>query len=105
MQNIREIELRDSGSNANNKIYFEVRATALHPHLHKEGFSLCQHRTFYKGTSTEELQLYTVSTQVLSLTQIPLHKGQDTKPKQRKSLQLGDPMITNTLLMTLKDYK
>ena len=55
MQDIREIELRDSGSNENNKIYFEVRAIALRPHLHTEGFPQCPHRTFHKWTSTEEL--------------------------------------------------
>ena len=55
MQDIREIELRDSGSNANTKIWFEIQATALRSHLHTEGFSLCPHRTFHKGTSTEEL--------------------------------------------------
>ena len=66
MQDIREIELRDSGSNTNIKICFEVRATALRPRLHTERFSLCPHRTFHKGTSTEELQLNTRSTQLLS---------------------------------------
>jgi len=40
MQDIREIEFRDSGSNANTKICFEVRTTALHPCLHTEGFPL-----------------------------------------------------------------
>ena len=56
MQDIkRERELRDS--NANIRIYFEVRATALRPRLHTEGFLLCPYRTFHKGTSTEELQL------------------------------------------------
>ena len=45
MQDIREREreLRDSGSNANTKICFEVRATALRPFLHTEGFSLYVH--------------------------------------------------------------
>jgi len=62
MQNIREIELRDSLANANNKIYFEVRAAAIRPRLHTEGFSLCPHMTFHKGTSTEELQIQTGST-------------------------------------------
>ena len=62
MQDIREIKFRDSGSNANNKIYFKVRATALRLRLHTEGFSLCPHRTFHKGASTEELQLNTGST-------------------------------------------
>ena len=43
MQDIREIEFTDSGSNANTKICFEVRATALRPRLHTEGFSLYVH--------------------------------------------------------------
>ena len=34
----RERELRVNGSNANNEICFEVRATALRPRLHTEGF-------------------------------------------------------------------
>ena len=55
MQDIREIEMRDNGSNANTKICIEVRVTALCPRLHTEGFSLCPHRTFQKGTSTEKL--------------------------------------------------
>ena len=55
IQDISEIELKDSRSNANNKICFEVRATALRPLLHTEGFSRCPHRTFHKGTFTEEL--------------------------------------------------
>jgi len=38
MLDIREIEFRDSGSNANTEICFEDRATALRPHLHTEGF-------------------------------------------------------------------
>jgi len=50
MQDIREIEFRDSGSNANTKICFKVRATALRPRLHTEGFSLYRpHRTSYTG--------------------------------------------------------
>jgi len=60
MQDIREIEFRYSGSNADNKICFEVRATALRSRLHTEGFSLYVHtRPPTKRTSTEELQLYT----------------------------------------------
>ena len=90
MQDIREIELRDSGSNANNKIYFEVRATTLHPCLHTEGFSLCPYRTFHKGTSTEQLQLYTWSTQLLSQTQSPLHKRDRHKAKPQSPLHKRD---------------
>ena len=58
-----------------------------------------------QGTSTEELQLNTWSTQLHSPIQPPLHKRQGTKSKQRKSLQLGDPMITNSLLVISKDHK
>jgi len=47
---VNKRELRDSGSIANTKIYFEVRATALHPCLHTEGFSLNRpHRTCHTG--------------------------------------------------------
>jgi len=50
MQDIREIELRDSESNANNMICFDVRATTLRPLLHIEGFSLYVHTgPFTKG--------------------------------------------------------
>ena len=73
MQDIREIELRDTGSNANTKICFEIRTTASRPRLHTEGFPPYPHRTFNKGTSTEELQPYTGGIQLLSQYK-PLHK-------------------------------
>jgi len=38
MRDIREIEFRDSGSNVNNRICFEVQTTALRPRLIIEGF-------------------------------------------------------------------
>jgi len=76
MQDIREKENR---SNANTVTCFEVRATALRPRLHTEGFPLCPHRTFHKGTSIEELQVNTGSTQLLSQTQSPLNKREGTK--------------------------
>ena len=56
-QDIREIELRDSRSNANTKIYFEVRATALRPRLHIEGFPLRPLGPHTKGTSTEKFAI------------------------------------------------
>ena len=43
MQDIREIKLRDSGSNKDTKICFEVQATAQRLRLHTEGFSLRPH--------------------------------------------------------------
>ena len=55
-QDMKERELRDGGSIANNTIYFKVRATVLRPRLHTEGFSLMHpHRTLTQGTSTEDL--------------------------------------------------
>ena len=52
----KERELRDSGSNANTKICFKVRATALRPRLHTEGFPLYVHTgPPTQGTSTEYL--------------------------------------------------
>jgi len=83
MQDIREIEFRDSGSNTNTEICFEVRATALRPCLHTEGFPLRLHRTSHKGNLHWGICNYKVrSTQLLSPTQPPLHKRQGTKLKQ-----------------------
>ena len=95
----------DSGSNANTEIYFEVRANAIHPRLHTEGFSLRPHRTFRKEASIEKLQLNTGSTELLSQTQTPLHKREGTKSKQRKCLQLDDHKDYKQLLVISKDYK
>ena len=50
MQDIREKKFRDSRSNTNSKICFEVRATALRPRLYTEGFLLY----VYTGPSTKE---------------------------------------------------
>ena len=50
MQDIKEREFRDSGSNANIKICFKVRATVLRPRLHTEGFLLYRpYRTSHTG--------------------------------------------------------
>ena len=58
MQDVREKEFRDSGLNANTKICFEARATALRPHLHTEGFPLRPHRTSHKGNLHRGLYNY-----------------------------------------------
>ena len=50
IQGIKKREFRDSGSIANTKICFEVRATTLRPRLHTEGFPLYRpHRTSHTG--------------------------------------------------------
>ena len=77
MQDIKERKFRDSGSIANTKICFEVRATALRPYLHTEEFSLYVHTgPLTQGTSIEDLANTTRSTQLLSPTKQPLHKKQ-----------------------------
>jgi len=73
--------LRDSRSNANTEIYFDVRAITLRPRLHTEGFPLYPHRTFHKGTSTEKLQLQTGSTQLLLSFSSTQEEG--TKPSTK----------------------
>ena len=50
MQDIREIELRDSGSNANNKICFEVRALLYVPVLTQKDFHYVHTGPFTKGS-------------------------------------------------------
>ena len=58
MQDIREIEFRRSGSNANTEICFEVRATALRPCLHTEGFPLRPHRISHTWNLHREFGIY-----------------------------------------------
>ena len=56
MQDIKEREFRDSGSNANAEICFEIQATALRPRLHTEEFPLYIYTGLpTQGTSTEDL--------------------------------------------------
>ena len=71
--------MRDSGSNANTKIYFEVRATNLRLRLHTKGFPLCPHKIFHKGTSTEELQQLYTSLSTNTSTQEARHKAKGKK--------------------------
>ena len=86
MYNIRGIEFRDSGSITNTKICFIVRATALRPRLHIEGFPLYVHTGLpTQGTSLRIWQIKSRSTQLLSPTTQPLHK------------RLGTTIITSTL--------
>jgi len=65
MQEIKERELRDSGSFANTEICFEARATAIRLRLHTEEFSLYVHTgPLTQGTSIEDLANTTRSTQL-----------------------------------------
>ena len=77
---MRERELRDSGSIANNKVCFEVRATALVPAFTQKDFHYIVHTGLpTQGTSTEDLGKIQLGVHSSSLQQIqPLHKRQDT---------------------------
>jgi len=74
MQDIRKIEFRDSGSNANNKICFEVRAILYAPAFTQKDFHYVHTGPSTKGF-TEELQLYTWSTLLLSNTITSIQEG------------------------------
>ena len=83
MQDIKERErVRDSGSNANNKICFEVQAIALRPRLRTEGFSLYDHtRPSTKGPSPRNYNS-TLRVYYSSLKYNHLYiRGIGTKPK------------------------
>ena len=70
MQDIREIEFRDRGSNANTKICFEVQATAHVPAFTQKDFHYVQTRPFTKEhplrnyNSTLEVHNSSLSTQI-----------------------------------------
>jgi len=57
MQDIREIELRDSESNANTKICFEVRATALRPAFTQKDFHYVHAGPSTKGAPLKNYNL------------------------------------------------
>ena len=79
MKDIKEREFTDSGSIANTEICFEVRATALRPRLHTEGFSLYVHTGLLtQGTPLRIWQIQSRSAQLLSPIKEPLLKKQDT---------------------------
>ena len=73
MEDIKSRELRDRKSNANTRICFEVRATALRPRLHTEGFQLSTIGSFTKGSPSRNYNNTTLEYTTPTLT--PLHKG------------------------------
>ena len=95
-QDTREKELRDKRSNANTGICFEIRAIALRPRLHTEGFQ--------PSTQEPPLRNYNSTpkyTTPLSNTITSTQEG----TKSKEETKLSDPMITNSLLVILKDHK
>ena len=62
---------------------FRDSSHSLRRRLHTEGFLLRPHRSFHKGTFTEELQSqHREHTTPLSI-QTPLHKREGTKPSTK----------------------
>ena len=104
--------MREKVSNANTRIYFEVRATTLHPRLHTKGFQLSTIGSFTQGpllrnyNSTQEYT--TPSLYTTNLYTRGGHLAKD-KAKEIKILKIGLRMIaqriTNTLLVISKDHK
>ena len=81
MQNIREIELRDNGSNANNKICFEVRALLYVPTFTQKNFHYIHIGPSTKGPSPRNYNC-TLGLLYSSLKHNHLYtRGIGTKPK------------------------
>ena len=85
MQDIKEIESRDSESNANTKICFEVQSTALHPRLHREGIQLS---TIESSTHGPLLRNYSSTSEytTLSLYNTNLYIRGGTKQRKKYNL-------------------
>ena len=84
-------DIRDSGLNANNKICFEVRATALRPRLHTEGFPLIVHTGLpTQETSTEDLDKYNLGVHNSSLNKYNLSLEARHKANTKSTSQLRD---------------
>ena len=65
----REREFRDSGSNANIKICFEIQATALRPAFTQKDFTMSSTQDFpHREPPLRIWVIQTESTQLLSLT-------------------------------------
>ena len=73
MQDIKSSELRDRRSNTNTRICFKVRATALRPRLHTEGFQLSTIGSSIQGPPLRNHNQQR-STQLLSQIQISTQK-------------------------------
>ena len=91
---VNKREFRDSGSITNNKICFEVRAIALRPRLHTEGFSL------YRPHREPLLRIWVIqlwSTQLLSKITNKLYtrgKTQQQSPLHLEGWALSQTTIT-----------
>ena len=82
MHKIREREFKDSGSNANTKKYFEVRALLYVPAFIQKDFHNVHTGPPTKGTSTEEFAITNLEyTTPLSNTTTSTQERQGTKQK------------------------
>ena len=81
---------RDSGLNTNTKIYFEVRATGLHPRIHTKGFSLSTIESSIKGLPPRN---YKYNPGVLNST-LSKHNHLYTRRKAQSQAQSKEEKIT-----------
>ena len=88
---MREIKLRDSGSNANTKIYFEIRVAALLPRLHTEPFTKGPPLRNYNSTPG-------VHNSSLKYKHLDTRGKAQSLTQSKEEIKLSDSMITNSLL-------
>ena len=69
----KETRVERKDPNANKRIYFEIRATALRPRLHTEGFQLSTIGSSTKGPPPRNYNLHNKEYTTPTLT--PLHEG------------------------------
>ena len=88
---VNKREFRDSGSNANIKIYSRFENPALRPRLHTEGFHYIVHtRLPTQGTSTEDLDKYNLRVHNSSLNKYNLSLEARHKANTISTSQLRD---------------
>ena len=104
MQDVREIEFRDSGSTHTTRYVSRFEPLLYVPAFTQKNFHNVHVGTFTKRPPPKNYNsTFRVHNSTLSNTNLYTRGGKLAKAK--KYLQLGDPMITNSLLVISKDYK
>ena len=88
MQDKKELRVREKDPNANTRICFEVRATALCPRLHTKGFSTIHYGSSTKGPPPRNCNLQIGSTQLQLSHTSTQEVGIKSSTKQRKKYNL-----------------
>ena len=98
MQDIKSRELREKDPNANTKICFEVRVTALRPCHTQKDFNYPL-RIFHKGPPPRN---YDLQSRVHNSNFVGRHKA---RHKAKKEIQYGDHLDYKQDLIISKDHK